>query len=106
MNPLEDLPLKETTDGIEVNIRAIPGASINAISGIRQGALVVKVTTAPEKGQANVTLSKVLSGTLGIPNGHVRLLRGEHQRNKTFLLAGLDLQKLTTTLEELGIRKV
>lgn len=106
MNPLEDLPLKETTDGIEVNIRAIPGASINAISGIRQGALVVKVTTAPEKGQANVTLSKVLSGTLGIPKGHVRLLRGEHQRNKTFLLAGLDLQKLTTTLEELGIRKV
>ncbi|MGB1071228.1 MAG: DUF167 domain-containing protein [Planctomycetota bacterium] len=106
MNPLEDLPLKETTDGIEVNIRAIPGASINAISGIRQGALVVKVTTAPEKGQANVTLSKVLSGTLGIPKGHVRLLRGEHQRNKTFLLAGLDRQKLTTTLEELGIRKV
>lgn len=106
MNPLEGLPLKETTDGIEVNIRAIPGASINAISGIRQGALVVKVTTAPEKGQANVTLSKVLSGTLGIPKGHVRLLRGEHQRNKTFLLAGLDRQKLTTTLEELGIRKV
>ena len=106
MNPLEDLPLKETTDGIEVNIRAIPGASINAISGIRQGALLVKVTTAPEKGQANVTLSKVLSGTLGIPKGHVRLLRGEHQRNKTFLLAGLDRQKLTTTLEELGIRKV
>ena len=106
MNPLEDLPLKETADGIEVNIRAIPGASINAISGIRQGALVVKVTTAPEKGQANVTLSKVLSGTLGIPKGHVRLLRGEHQRNKTFLLAGLDRQKLTTTLEELGIRKV
>lgn len=106
MNPLEDLPLKETADGIEVNIRAIPGASINAISGIRQGALVVKVTTAPEKGQANVTLSKVLSGTLGIPKGHVRLLRGEHQRNKTFLLAGLDRQKLTTTLEELGIRNV
>ena len=106
MNPLEDLPLKETADGIEVNIRAIPGASINAISGIRQGALVVKVTTAPEKGQANVTLSKVLSGTLGIPKGHVRLLRGEHQRNKTFLLAGLDRQKLTTTLEELGIQNV
>ena len=106
MNPLEDLPLKETPDGIEVNIRAIPGASINAISGIRQGALVVKVTTAPEKGQANVTLSKVLSGTLGIPRGHVRLLRGKHQRNKTVLVAGLDRQKMTTALEERGIRNV
>ena len=106
MNPLEGLRLKETVDGIEVEVRAIPGASINAITGIRQGALVVKVTTAPEKGQANVTLSKVLSGTLGIPKGHVRLLRGKHQRNKTFLVAGLDRQKLTTALEERGIRNV
>jgi len=49
VNPLEDLRLKETVDGIEVEVRAIPGASVNAITGIRQGALVVKVTTAPER---------------------------------------------------------
>lgn len=106
MNLPDELSLVETESGIEVQIRAIPGASANAVTGIRQGALVVKVTTAPEKGQANVTLSKVLSGTLGIPKGHVRLLRGEHQRNKTFLIAGIDRQKLMTLLVDLGIRSI
>ncbi len=105
MNPLEELGLRETTEGLEVRVRAIPGASSNAVSGVRQGALIVKVTTAPEKGQANVTLSKVLSGTLGIPKGRVQLVRGEHQRNKTFLLAGMERQQLMAVLGELGIQK-
>ena len=102
----EPLKLRETTEGVELEVCAIAGSSINALTGFRQGALVIKVTTAPEKGRANNTLLRVLSGTLGIPKGHVRLLRGKQQRNKTFLVAGLDRQKLTTALEERGIRNV
>ena len=70
-------------------MRAIPGSSVTAITGVRQGALVIKVTTAPEKGKANVTICEVLSGTLGVPKSSVRLIRGEHHRDKIFQVSGV-----------------
>ncbi len=85
-----ELPLlNETDEGVEVAIRAIPGSSVTKITGIRQGAVVIKVTTPPEKGKANLTISKVLSVTLGIPKSRILLIRGERNRDKIFLLSAV-----------------
>lgn len=94
----EPLKLRETTEGVELEVCAIAGSSVNALTGFRQGALVIKVTTAPEKGRANNTLLRVLSGTLGLSKGKVRLIRGEHHRNKTFLISGMNLNQVTEVL--------
>ncbi|NCG55982.1 MAG: hypothetical protein GWP35_03675 [Proteobacteria bacterium] len=97
--PVEFPELKSTPEGIELSVRAIPGASRNSTGEIRQGAMVVKVTTAPEKGKANHTICEVLSGTLGIPKSRIRLLRGEQSRRKTFLL-----MKITSNEVEEALR--
>ena len=98
MTSPEPRKLRETAEGVELEVRALPGSSVNAMTGFRQGALVIKVTTAPEKGRANNTLLSVLSGTLGLSKGKVRLIRGEHHRNKTFLISGMTLNQVTKIL--------
>jgi len=92
--------LVQTERGVELPVRAIAGTSRNEIGGSREGALLVRVTTAPEKGKANHAIATLLADALGLRKKDLELIRGERHKNKCFLLQGAELsgieQKLLT----------
>ena len=90
--------MNETSDGLEVRIRAVPRASKNEIQGLHDGALKIRLTTAPVDGKANQALIKFLSKELKLPQGHITLLRGETARQKTVHLTGLTKTELMERL--------
>jgi uncharacterized protein len=80
-------PLRETTLGLLLDVKATPKAARNEIAGIRNGALLVKVTAAPEKGKANNAVIALLAKTIGVPQSAFEFVSGDTDRYKTFRLA-------------------
>jgi uncharacterized protein len=81
------MALRHTAKGILLSVRATPKAAANKIGGLRDGAVVVKVTAAPDKGKANAAVVALLAKTIGIPKSALDLVAGETDRNKLFRLA-------------------
>jgi uncharacterized protein (TIGR00251 family) len=90
--------LREVPGGVELSVRAKPRASRPGIGRVRETALEVRIGAAPVEGAANAELVEVLAKALGVPRGAVRLLHGEHGRNKRFQIAGLTLPEARARL--------
>ena len=66
-----------------------PRSSREAIEGWEDGILVVRLTSPPVEGAANASLVKLVSKTLKIARGRVRIVSGEKSRNKVLEVNGL-----------------
>jgi uncharacterized protein (TIGR00251 family) len=93
------LDLRATGDGLTLRVRVQPRASRDALSGEREGALVVRLTAPPVEGAANEALARFLGKTLGVAPSAVRVVSGAGGRNKVVRVAGLDP---ATARERLG----
>jgi uncharacterized protein (TIGR00251 family) len=70
-------------DMIQVNIKAVPGASKTEFAGIQTGRLRVRIAAAPEDGKANAELVSFFAKALGCPRRDVQIISGEKSRLKT-----------------------
>jgi len=61
--------LRQTADGVLLDLRVVPRASANAIVGLRGQALKERVTAPPVDSAANVEVVRFLAETLGLPRG-------------------------------------
>ena len=95
------LSLEQTKQGVVLPVRAHPGSRRNAILGVREGALRVAVTAAPEKGKANQAIITLLSKTLGIPKSAIELVSGDTSQHKRFVIHGLSLEATRDALTAL-----
>ena len=84
------LDLRTTDAGLTLRVRVQPRASKDAISGEREGELVVRLTAPPVEGAANQALARFLGKTLGVAPSAVRVVRGATGRHKVVSVAGLD----------------
>jgi uncharacterized protein (TIGR00251 family) len=84
------LDLRDTGAGLTLRVRVQPRASRDALSGEREGALVVRLTAPPVEGAANEALARFLGKALGVPPSAVRVVSGAAGRNKVVSVAGLD----------------
>jgi uncharacterized protein (TIGR00251 family) len=87
------LPLRAGRSGLVLAVRATPGASRDEVGGLHVAAdgavsLIVKVTAAPDKGQANKAIIAALSRASRLPKSAFTILSGETGRNKTLLVSG------------------
>ena len=73
-----------------LRVRVQPRASRDGVGGLREGALVVKLTAPPVEGEANEALVRLLAGIFGVPRGAVTLRHGARGREKTLHIAGID----------------
>lgn len=80
------LDLQTHSHGIILPVKASAGARRNGILGVRNGALRVAVTAAPEKGKANAAIISILSDALGLSKSSIELLSGDTSPQKRFLL--------------------
>jgi uncharacterized protein YggU (UPF0235/DUF167 family) len=73
-----------------LQVRATPKAGRDEIAGRRSdGALLVRVTAAPEDGRANAAVCALVAKALGVPKSAVRVARGETSRDKVLEVAGV-----------------
>jgi len=85
----ERLAISPGTGGVRLLVRVIPRASRSALAGVRDGRLIVRVTTPPVDGAANDAVLELLSTALGVPRRAVSLLAGDTHREKTVVVAGV-----------------
>lgn len=77
------MPMFEERDGyIILNVRVVPRASRDGISGVMGDALKVRIQAPPIDGKANTCLVKFLAKHWSIPRGSINILSGETGRTK------------------------
>ena len=75
----------EIKDGFTYfRVKVATKASKNAITGIKNGELLVSVTAVPENGKANEAIVKLLSKAFKCAKTKLNLVSGEKGRNKLF----------------------
>ena len=77
-----ELPWQWSGDDLVLQIKVQPRASIDAITGIHDGYLRVKLSAAPVDGKANQSLTKLLSKAFGVPASQISIEKGENGKKK------------------------
>jgi uncharacterized protein (TIGR00251 family) len=69
-----------------ITVRVTSKASLNAVTGTRNGQLLVSVTAAPENNKANREVIGVLSKTLGTAKSKMQIISGSKCRIKVICI--------------------
>ena len=77
-------------DGITLAVRATPGAKRSEVLRVVDGRLRVRVHAPAVEGKANTELVRVLAAWVGVRRSAVTIVRGEHAREKTVRVRGVD----------------
>lgn len=85
--------IKQTSEGILVNIKIVPNSSKNDII-LEDEFVKVKITAQPIEGKANKALIEFLSKRFKIPKTSIKIVRGEMNKEKTLLFQTDDEKKL------------
>lgn len=90
--------LAETDAGVRLSLRVTPRASVNAVDGEREGRLIVRVTAAPEGGNANAAVCRVIAKRLRIGKTSVEVTGGATSREKLVEIDGVTAQEVADAL--------
>ncbi|HAI14638.1 MAG TPA: DUF167 domain-containing protein [Phycisphaerales bacterium] len=94
-----DTFLSHSSEGVLLQVKAVPCASRTRIAGVLGDRLKVQVAAAPEGGKANKAICKLLAKTFSLPPREVCVIRGTTNPHKTVQLSGLDLNKVIAVLQ-------
>ena len=81
-----------------ITVRVQARARREELAGLRDGAVVVRVSAPALEGRANRAVCKLLAARLGVAPSHVRIIRGEHHRDKVVQIDGIDQATAEATL--------
>ena len=91
---MPDLVIDERDGRAHFAVRLIPRASRNAVVGVREGVLHVRVTAAPVNGAANKALLELLSKQLRIGTTAIRIESGATASRKRLSVPHDALERL------------
>ena len=77
-------------------VRLIPRASRNAVAGVREGVLHIRVTAAPVNGAANRALVELLSKSLRVGGSAIRIESGAASSRKRLSVPHAALERIRT----------
>jgi uncharacterized protein (TIGR00251 family) len=103
--------MRVSVDEVVIEVAARPGASQRGIVRASADGLVIRLNSAPEKGNANVELIEYLADQLRVPRSAVMIARGESSRRKTIRIVTHQPAKVAAglrslaNLEKTGTRK-
>lgn len=90
--------LIERDDHLLLRIKAVPGASRDAVAGPLGDRLKIRISAPPEGGQANIAIVKLLASTLDLNRSQVEISSGHGSPEKTIRLEGIDLASAASAL--------
>ncbi len=76
----------------------MPRAARNALDGVVEGALRVRLIAPPVEGAANKALIAFLATTLGVPKRDIAVVTGERGRHKLIRITGLTADEVRVRL--------
>ena len=95
-----DNVIRETDDGLLVNLRIVPNSSKNCIV-IEEGFLKVKVTAQPIENKANKALIEYLSKEFKVPKTSIEITKGNTSKEKTLHIKTADNSKKDLIISKL-----
>jgi uncharacterized protein len=102
--PMTYLPfIRETAQGVTLEVTIQPRASRTELVGIHEGALKLRLTAPPVEGEANRECLRFLAKFFDLPKSRLELLQGHKSRRKTILIRDMTAKQLQSLLEETGI---
>lgn len=90
--------VEESGGRILLKVWLQPKASRDAVVGVYDDALKIKVTSPPVEGQANAQLVAALSKWLSIPKSKINLRSGQTGRRKALEISGLSIEEIQQRL--------
>ena len=90
--------IKETGEGVSLQIRVQPRASRNSIRLASDGLYRISVTSPPVEDAANASVCAYLAKMLGVAKSNVTITSGIHSRIKTVCIANIDKNETITKL--------
>lgn len=84
--------------GAELRIKAVPGASRDAVVGMLGDRVKVRVSAPPEGGKANKAICALIAARLGVRPGQVEVIAGHTYPEKTLRITGIDDESLRARL--------
>lgn len=91
-------PVTEVDGGARLKVRLTPRASREEVGGIREGALLVRVTAPPAENKANQALCKLLARHFGVAKGRVSVVGGGKSRDKVVEIGGSAAEEIRKKL--------
>ena len=98
MRDVERLAIQDTESGSLLRVKVVPGASRDRIAGVLGSQLKLTVSTAAEKGRANVAVARLLAATFGVNRRDVELVSGHTSVQKSFLIHDMNSEQLRAAL--------
>jgi len=86
--PTPPLAIADHPAGAEIPVRVVPRAGRTQLTGVRGGALLVRLAAAPVDGAANDALVRLVADLLDVPRRRVELIAGARSRDKRIRVAG------------------
>ena len=84
--------IKQTSEGILVNLKIVPNSSKNDIV-LEDDFIKVKITAQPIEGKANKALVEFLAKEFKIPKTSIEITKGETSKEKTLFFKTSDIDK-------------
>ena len=92
--------LTETSEGVVLSVKAKPRSSRAGLDGVLDGAVKVRIRSAPVDGKANKELIETLADAFDLPKSSVVFVSGETSKTKRILLKGLTAAQTRPLLAE------
>ena len=86
-----------------LHIRVTPRGGRDAIEGVQDRTLRVRVAASPVGGAANVAAVRLIAAAVGVPPSAVRITGGATGRRKVVAIEGLDEAALIARWPDLGV---
>ena len=94
--------IKETKDGIILEVLVAPRAKRSAFVGFHGGVPKVSLSAPPIEGRANDELVLLMKEIFALPRRDIELVRGDTSRRKFILLRGISPEKVVQVLETMA----
>lgn len=91
--------IESSPKGVSLRVRLQPRASRNAIEGVMEGALRIRLTAPPVEGEANRALIAFLSDILRVRKSALKIASGLKSRDKTVSVDGLCVEEVERAFE-------
>lgn len=96
-------PARATDRGVLLRVKAQPRAQSPGVRGVRNGALVVRLKAAPDRGRANDELIDALASFLDAPRAGIEIVSGHAARDKRALIRNITLERVNSRLRGLPV---
>ena len=89
---------RDVPSAFYIDMKVVPGARREQISGLLGNRLKVRVSAPPEGGKANKAVCRLMAKKLGIKAGCITLVSGTTSTEKTLRIEGISAEELRKRL--------